>query len=108
MTEKLYGLDLDKDITPLEARDALVECFFEAHCTDIGLDNSNPEVDRIYIKGIVEKAFLDSDGDFEKPTKQSIINAMGKLQEFAKNFRDPSIIQKHAGEMMTIVEKIKE
>ncbi len=102
----LYGVDLDKLITPIMARDALVECFFQAHCTDAGTGTDNPEINREYIKEIVEKAFADSGGNFENPTKQSILNTMGKLQNFAKNFRDPSIVQKHAGEMMRIVEKI--
>lgn len=108
MAEKIYGIDLDQEITSLMARDALTECFLEAHCADAGLGTDDPEISKEYIKNTVKKAFTDSKGDFENPTKQSILNAMGKLQEFAANFRDQSIIQKHAGEMMKIVEKLSE
>ena len=103
----LYGVDLNKPITPLMAREALVECFSQAHCADAGLTPDNNEVNKSYCQDIAKKAFIDSEGDFENPTKQSIIGAMGKLQDFAAKFRDPSIIQKHASEMMKVVEKIK-
>lgn len=106
MVEKIYGVDSDKPVTALMARDALVECFFEAHCADAETGTDNPAINKEYIKDIVKKTFMDSEGDFENPTKQSILNAMDKLQNFAANFRDPSIIQKHAGEMMKIVEKL--
>lgn len=88
------------------ARDAMVECFFEAHCADAGLGIDSSSITNDYCKSLVKKAFNDSGGDFENPSKQSIVGAMGKLQEFSVNFRDPSIIQKHAGEMMKIVEKL--
>lgn len=106
--EILYGVNLNSIITPLIARGALVECFFQAHCADAGLGTDDPVVNKEYIKDIVKKVFTDSGGNFDNPTKQSIINAMGKLQDFAANFRDPSIIKKHAGEMMKLVEKISE
>jgi hypothetical protein len=104
--ENIYGVDLDKPVTPFMARDALVECFFQAHCADSGLGTDDPAVNREYIQKLVKKAFGDAGGDFEKPTKQSILNVMAKLKDFAAHFRDQSIIQKHAGEMMKIVEKI--
>jgi len=100
----IYGVDLEKDITPMMARDALVECFFQAHCADAGLGTDNSA--KGYCQDIVKKSFVDSQGNFEEPTKQSIINAMEKLKEFSVNFRDPSIIQKHVGEMMKIVDKL--
>jgi len=102
----IYSIDLDGPITPLMARDALVECFSQAHCADAGLTAENDEVNRAYCRDIVKKSFTESDGNFDNPSKQAILNAMGKLQDFAKKFRDPSIIQKHAVEMMKIVEKI--
>lgn len=104
--KNIYGVDLDKPITPLIARDALERCFFEAHCADAETGTDDLEINSEYIRSLVKKIFADSGGDFENPTKQSIIDAINKLQEFSKNFRDPDIIQKHASEMMKIVEKI--
>jgi len=106
--KSIYGIDLAKPITPLMARDALIECFFQAHCADAGLGTDSSVINREYCKDIVKKAFTDSGEDFEKPAKQSIVNVMAKLKDFSASFRDPSIIQKHAGEMMKIVEKIRE
>ena len=31
MCGKIYNVDLEKEITPLEVRDAMVECFLQAH-----------------------------------------------------------------------------
>jgi hypothetical protein len=105
-TNIIYGVDLNKPITPVMARDALVECFIEAHCADAGLGEGDSVVVEEYVKDVVKKAFEDSKGDFENPTKPSIINTMDKLKDFAANFRDQSIIQKHYSEMMKIVKEM--
>lgn len=109
MDNTIYGVDLNGEVTPLMVRDALSLCFYDAHCQDSGLgaDEKNEGANREYCKNTVMKAFADSGGDFEHPAKSSIIGAMQKLMDFSKSFRDPSIIQKHAGEMMQLVEKIK-
>jgi hypothetical protein len=54
----------------------------------------------------VKKAFADSGGDFEKPSKKSIIECLEKLKEFAANFRNPSIIEKHYNEIMKLVSRL--
>lgn len=103
----LYGIDLGKtEITPIEVRNALVECFDQAHCADSGLGLNDPKMAKGYITEIIKKAFVDSNGDFENPTKESILQAISQLQEFSKNFRDQSIIQNHANQMMKIVDKL--
>lgn len=43
-SKKVYGVNLESEVTPLLAHDALVECFFEAHCADTGLGMDNPAV----------------------------------------------------------------
>jgi hypothetical protein len=102
----VYGVDLDKPVTPLMVRDALVECFFQAHLNDAGLGTDNVLINKDYIEGIVRKTFEDSGDDFEKPTKKSIINSMDKLKTFAANFRDQSVIKKHAGEIMELINRL--
>lgn len=101
----IYGVDTDDKVTPSAVRDAIVECFYQAHCSDaqLGDTESSQEVTKEYTRKIVEKAFGEVGGDFEKPTKESILAAMVNLQEFAKNFRDQSIIQKHTTEIMKLV-----
>ena len=96
-----------KEITPLEVRDKIVGCFFKAHCEDAGLADGDTEVNRGYCQSIVRKAFEDTKGDFDKPTKESIINVMDQLAEFSKGFRNPEIIKKHYKNIMKLVDKMK-
>jgi hypothetical protein len=105
MSEKIYGVDLDQEVTPLMVRDAIVKCFYKAHCADAQLAQAK-EMGKPYCTEIVKKAFADSGGDFEKPSKKSIIECLEKLKEFAANFRNPSIIKKHYKEIMELVSRL--
>jgi len=102
----LYGVDLDAPLTALIVRDALIECFYQAHCldTDLGLDRQ-PST-KTYCLALVQKAFSESGGDFEQPDKKSLLRAMEELKKFAANFRDPQIIAKHAAEIMQLINKL--
>lgn len=104
----IYGIDTDKVITPLMVRDAIIECFYQAHCADSSLGLDDSEVNAGYCGEIIKKAFSESGGDFEKPTKESILGVLDWLRCFAKNFRDPKIIEKHSMEIMKLVEKLND
>jgi len=106
MAKKIYGVDLDQKVAPLIARDAVIECFRQAHCVDSGIAADDENMNQIYISAVIKKAFLDSGGDFDNPTKESIKKAIENLAEFAKNFRDPEIVKKHYDQIMKIIEKI--
>ena len=106
MNDIIYGTDKNKKVTPLMVRDAVVVCFFNAHCEDTGVSVDDKESNRIYCRELVKKAFKDTNGDFENPTKENIMSVLGKLAEFSKNFRDPSIVQKHYGEIMELMKKL--
>lgn len=105
MGEKIYGIDVNGDVNPKNVTKALNECFYQAHCLDSELGGGE-EIDRGYCENIIKKAFSDTGGDYERPTKESIIKVMAYLEDFAKNFRDPGVIQKHASEIMKLVEKL--
>lgn len=106
MSTLIYGVDTDKPIHADMVRDAISLCFFEAHCIDAGIEEENKEINKVYCREIVKKAFSDSGGDFDHPTKSSILHALEKLAEFSRNFRDPSVIQKHMDEIMVLVGKL--
>lgn len=106
MADKIYGVDPDAPLTPLMVRDAIVECFWEAHCMDTGIAEEEKELNKSYCKSLVEKAFKDSGGDFSDPTKESVIACTQQLASFAKSFRDPSIIERHYKEIMKLVNKL--
>ena len=102
----IYGVDTGKEVTPLMVRDAIIECFRQAHCADAGIGDDDKETNSLYCKEIVEKAFNDAGGDFNNPSKEDILGALGNLAEFAKNFRNPKIIEKHYGDIMQLVNKL--
>ena len=87
-------------------RDAIVECFNKAHCEDAGFETEEKDLNERYCKSVVEKFFVDAGGDFEKPTKESILKVVDGLVNFSKNFRNPEIIKKHQDEIMEMVNKL--
>lgn len=99
----LYGVDLDSAVTPLIVRDAMIKCFYEAHCQDAGFESGTPEG---YCDEIVKKSFEDSGDDFGNPTKDSLLRAVEGLVKFSKNFRDPKIIEKHRDQILQLIEKL--
>jgi len=104
VTNTLYGVDLESEVTPIMVRDAMAKCFSIAHREDTGLEG---DVTEDYCRNIVKKAFTDSGGDYENPTKESLQKVMAKLADFAKNFRDQKIIEKHYSQILSLVNKIK-
>ncbi|MBT4277766.1 hypothetical protein HOD96_03430 [Candidatus Falkowbacteria bacterium] len=100
------NIDLNEVTTPLMVRDAIIKCFNEAHCADAGVEGDK-QLNENYCRSIVEKAFKDVGGDFNKPTRVAIIGVLDKLAEFAKNFRDKSMIEKHYNGMIKMVKRMK-
>ena len=45
-------------------------------------------------------------GDFDNPTKKSLIEVVNQLKDYSKLFRDQRIIEKHAREIMNLIEKL--
>ena len=79
MGEKIYGVDLSEKITPVMVRDAIIECFYQAHKDEIlkRMDIPEKEKDKFTrgaIKSIVEKKFEEAKADFNNPTKKDLIN----------------------------------
>ena len=104
MTDGLYGVDPAGEVTPMMVRDAMVTCFYEAHCDDAGFSEKMPVG---YCEELVRKAFKDTGGDYEQPTKEAIMLALGGLAEFSSNFRTNDVIQKHYNQMLTLANRLK-
>jgi hypothetical protein len=62
---------------------------------DAGLGDAPTEQNIHYCKEIVERAFQDTDGDFDHPTKQSLLKVIAHLVTFSSAFRKPEVIEKH-------------
>lgn len=99
-------MESEKRTTPLMVRDAIVECFNKAHCEDAGFEAEEGALNERYCKSVVEKFFEDAEGEFERPTKESILKVVAKLADFSKNFRNPEVINKHYAEIMDLVNKL--
>lgn len=105
----LYGVDLDHPTTPIAARDALVQCFVEAH--DDILEQMNefsdtpvtPGAKELTVKTLLKKMFAEHNGNFENPTKKDLINACNALRTFSEHFRDTAVIEKHFNEIKQII-----
>jgi len=115
MGEKLYGIDLSGEVTPLAARDAMVECFIQAHYEvmqemkeyhKFESEEEFVKMEQVNVAAIIKSIFAEIGADFDQPTKKDLLSAMSKLTEYAANFRSPEIIKKHYDEMVLIVSKL--
>ena len=112
----IYGVDTESKVTPEKVRDAIIECFYDAHQEILEdmyvlLDGDQKakkpnEIGREYIKETVINYFIKVGGDFEKPTKEDILKVLDELKEFTEGFRSPEIIGKHYMEIMQLVNKL--
>lgn len=109
----IYGVDTTEEVTPIMVRDALVACFTEAHSRELD-DLKSPNMDeqsfermkRINLEMMIRENFKDCGGDFDAPTKESIIEVIQKLAEFAKNFRDQKLVQSNYEKIMKLIDKL--
>lgn len=114
--EKIYGVDLSKEITPIIVRDALVRCFSEAHkevlkkeCENGQVDMSSEKIEKLCNMNaelFVKKCFAEVGADFEDPKKNDFIRVMDKLADFSESFRSQEVIKRHYEEMMILVNKL--
>lgn len=114
-SKKIYGVDLSGEITPVMVRDALLECFSEAHKktleqgVDFDDDSGSQELRKLSDMNaeiLIKKYFEEVGGDFENPKKEDFVKVMNKLAEFSRTFRGPEIVEKHYGEIMELVERL--
>ena len=117
MGEKLYGVDMSGEITPLMVRDAIVACFRDAHKQAIAAlsredafssESEKLGIEKIRIDLIVRAAFEDANADFENPTKEELVRVVGELAKFSERFRKPEIIRKHYREIMRLVDMCRD
>ena len=111
----IYGVDITKKVTPILVRDAIIQCFYEAHKDILELAKEffgDPkrkkfeEMKKIHVKELVENIFDKIGEDFNKPTKESLIHVVKHLKKIAKIYRKPDIIKKHVNEIMLLINKI--
>jgi hypothetical protein len=112
---EIYGADLGKKITPIIVRDAIIICFYEAHSKELDRmknqlsfkDNKDfEEFKKKDVLALIKLKFDEVGGDFNNPSKESLIKVVNQLKDYSKLFRDQRIIEKHAYEIMQLIEKL--
>ncbi len=111
----IYGVDVDAPLDIKDIRNAIVECFTQAHSDvldqykEISPDISEAELEsvkRISVEQQVRNAFKDVGGDFDNPTKEHIKEVIMFLRNFSASFRTPEIIEKHFNDINLLVDKL--
>jgi hypothetical protein len=103
----IYGIDTTKEITPIMVRDAILECFFQAHCFDTGIKTEDSASTRNYCDQLVKKVFDSVGVNFANPTKDELLRVMKGLADFSKNFREPQVVISHFNEIKNLLDLIK-
>jgi hypothetical protein len=111
----VYGVDITKKVTPVLVRDAIIQCFFEAHCNVLELaretfghppDEIFEDMKKSHVKELVHDIFIKIKGDFNNPTKENLILVLENLKSFASIYRRPKIVKKHVDEIMKLINKL--
>jgi len=112
----IYGVDTCATVTPPMVRDALISCFKEAHAKELEdlrsyvnvTDEEFEKMKEMDVKTLIVTYFAQTGGDFENPTKASMMAVIEKLADFAKNFRDQKVVAAHYENIMKLINCIKE
>ncbi len=116
MSECHYGVDRSKPITGVVVRDAIIKCFLDAHqaaledFAEYAGEMEEQELEKmkqIHVESMIKKTFDDIGGNFDSPTKEELRKVVMKLKDFAANFRDTSLVEKHATEIMSLIEELE-
>jgi hypothetical protein len=111
----IYGADITKKVTPTMVRDAIVDCFINAHKSildemkeykEFKSEKEFEAMKKINVKFLIEKTFSDVGGDFNNPNKATLLDVISSLKEYSANFRKPKIIEKHTREIMQLINKL--
>jgi hypothetical protein len=111
----IYGVDISKKITPIMVRDAIIDCFYRAHNDVLDLAREHfacnsekkfKEMKQQQVRDLIEDLFISTGGDFKKPTKKALIQVIAKLKKFAAVYRETKVIEKHANEIMQLIDKM--
>ena len=116
MATKIYNVDLSQRITPKLVRDAIIECFADAHCEVIKrmkqkesfkTDKEFDKIKKLNVRVLIKSIFLKIGANFENPTKENLIKVIDELSKQAAQFRSPEIIKKHYEEIMQLIKRLE-
>ena len=111
----IYGVDITKKVTPLMVRDAIVQCYYEAHCNVLELAKDAfyeppkekfDEMKKAHARELIENYICDAGGDINNPSKNCLIKVLNRLQKIASTYRKPEVINKHIREINQLINKL--
>jgi hypothetical protein len=114
MEKIIYGVDTSKKITPIIVKNAIIECFRQAHKETLDIidkyaewksEEEHKDFRDLEIELTIKNTFRTAEVDFENPTKEGLAKVLDGLQKFAVQFRKPEIVQKHYSEIKSILDK---
>lgn len=114
----LWGVELDSDYNSTNVRDAMLRCFIQANGDAIAksavmkLPEDEKEKKKMIeqmTESFIRKAFEETGGNYNSPTKQSIMAALDKLKIYAASQNhSQEMIEKHASEITKLTNGLKE
>ena len=104
-----------KEITPIHVRDAIINCFYEAHedvlnemfeVTNYSSDEKSKMTKYNHIRIMIKTLFNRVNGDFNNPDKDSLIKVIDQCAQYAQNYRDDETIEKNYNKIMDMINKL--
>ena len=111
----IYGVDISKNFTPAMVRDAIIQCFYEAHSNvldlakeyfDLSSDEDFEVMKKEQVSDLVETIFKTSGGDFDNPDKTALTNVVNTLRKIAELYREPDVINHNVNQIMKLINKL--
>ena len=115
-SEVIFGVRLDSNITPILVRDAIINCYLKAddevleeifNIREFETDEQKQKLKEDHVRVIIKKVFYDADGDFDNPTKETLIDVINGLRDFASHFRDKETIEENYNMIMKLIDKLE-
>ncbi len=112
----IYGISLEEEITPIKIRDAIIQCFCEAdneimnqlfQSSDFGSAEEGEEKKLKHVEILIKKMFHEVNGDFDNPTKESLVGVIDKCAEYAGAVRDKEMISHNYNAIMSLIERLE-
>ena len=112
----VYGVKFDGEITPCMVRDAIITCFYQAHhkvlenmyqVQDFPNADIENEVKLRHVKVLIKNMFREVNGDFESPTKKTLLDVLDRCAEYARIFRDEKTVVDHYNEILELIGHLK-
>lgn len=104
------------NLTPMAARELVVECFFQAQketfrraAVSLRQELPSDEELRKTVEGAVRFAFRGVKADFENPTRQTLLDVVSKLADRAAAMGTPvDIVSHHKDQMVQVFAALKD